>query len=242
MTSRPLSMACRDMLFVHWPIEPERLRSHIPAQLTLDTFDGSAWLAILPHYVAEVKARSIPNRISFPQLNFRTYVSKDGYSGVYFIDLYGGNRLGTEVGKRVFGLPYNQANMSFSRSDDEIEFRCSNSRQNGESTLFKTRYRPNGERFQASPDSIEEFLIERSRYYVPTDRDDSPSNRHTPLHDVTIRTGDIVHEPWQLQSAQAAILTNKIFETNGIEAPTTEPIFHYSRRFDSKFGLLHSDD
>ena len=36
------------LLFIHWPIEEELLRPLIPASLEIDTFDGSAWIAIVP--------------------------------------------------------------------------------------------------------------------------------------------------------------------------------------------------
>src|SRR5438094_2818452 len=36
------------LLFMHWPIGAELLRPLIPAQLSIDTFEGSAWIGVVP--------------------------------------------------------------------------------------------------------------------------------------------------------------------------------------------------
>src|SRR4051812_7698342 len=36
------------LVFMHWRIEEAALRPLIPEQLTIDTFDGAAWIAITP--------------------------------------------------------------------------------------------------------------------------------------------------------------------------------------------------
>jgi hypothetical protein len=38
--------------FLHWPVATEDLRRVVPAELPLDVFDGSGWLAITPFEVA----------------------------------------------------------------------------------------------------------------------------------------------------------------------------------------------
>ena len=37
-----------DLLFAHWPVPPQTLRTLIPAGLELDTFDGQAWVGVIP--------------------------------------------------------------------------------------------------------------------------------------------------------------------------------------------------
>ncbi|PYS62338.1 MAG: hypothetical protein DMF74_13585 [Acidobacteria bacterium] len=36
------------LLFMHWSIAAELLRPLIPAQLEIDTFEGSAWIGVVP--------------------------------------------------------------------------------------------------------------------------------------------------------------------------------------------------
>ncbi len=67
----------RDLLFAHWPIPPDALRLLIPPGLTLDTFDGQAWLGIVPFRMSGIRPRllpALPWLSAFPELNARTYI------------------------------------------------------------------------------------------------------------------------------------------------------------------------
>ena len=62
LPQRPWVMAMRwhDLMFMHWPIRPEALRPLIPAMLELDTFDGWAWLGVVPFRMTGVRPRYLP--------------------------------------------------------------------------------------------------------------------------------------------------------------------------------------
>jgi uncharacterized protein YqjF (DUF2071 family) len=67
-----------DLLFAHWPVAPEALRPLIPAGLALDTYDGSAWLGVVPFRMRGVRYRltpALPWISAFPELNVRTYLT-----------------------------------------------------------------------------------------------------------------------------------------------------------------------
>ena len=86
LPARPWVMAQSwvSLLFAHWPLEPERLRAVVPAQLALDLFDGCGWLTMTPFEVRATRPRGAlppPVLSHFPELNVRTYVTLDG-SGV----------------------------------------------------------------------------------------------------------------------------------------------------------------
>ena len=54
-TRRPLARPVmrqnwRDLLFIHWPINPDALRPLIPAPLELDLFEGTAYIGLIPVY------------------------------------------------------------------------------------------------------------------------------------------------------------------------------------------------
>ena len=38
----------RDLAYVHWRYEPSVVQALLPEQLTVDTFDGSAWVGLIP--------------------------------------------------------------------------------------------------------------------------------------------------------------------------------------------------
>jgi len=48
------------LLFMHWRIEPKLLRPLIPPQLEIDTFDGSAWIGVVPFTMWGIRASFLP--------------------------------------------------------------------------------------------------------------------------------------------------------------------------------------
>ena len=76
-----------DLLFIHWPIEVGKLRSLVPEPLVIDSFEGSAWLAVVPFHMSGIHLRglpTLPKLSAFAELNVRTYVTVEGKPGVYF--------------------------------------------------------------------------------------------------------------------------------------------------------------
>ena len=64
-----------DLLFAHWPVPVEALRPLVPAALEIDTFEGQAWLGIVPFRMEDVAPRFLPappGPGAFPELNVRT--------------------------------------------------------------------------------------------------------------------------------------------------------------------------
>ena len=43
-----LSMRWRDLLFAHWRVDPETVAPKLPDELSLDTYDGDAYLGDRP--------------------------------------------------------------------------------------------------------------------------------------------------------------------------------------------------
>jgi hypothetical protein len=46
-----------DLLFLHWTVTPSVLRPHVPGRLTIDTFESSAWLGVVPFLMSGVRPR-----------------------------------------------------------------------------------------------------------------------------------------------------------------------------------------
>jgi len=47
-----MRMRWLDLLFAHWPVDPDVLAARLPAGLELDLRDGQAWLGIVPFTMA----------------------------------------------------------------------------------------------------------------------------------------------------------------------------------------------
>ena len=109
-----LAMVWHDLLFAHWPLGPQALRDLIPPDLEIDTYEGRAWLGIVPFRMSGVRVRGLPPLLgtgAFPELNVRTYVRIGERPGVWFFSLDAASPLGVRVARRVFGLPYQDAHL-----------------------------------------------------------------------------------------------------------------------------------
>ncbi len=231
------TVAGADVLFAHWRVDPGAVDAVLPAELEADTFDGSAWVSALALENRSVSPGSLrlPAALEsgFPQLNFRTYVTCGGDEGVYFLSLDTGLRAAAAAGSGVFGLPFTYARMRLTRSGDRITFR---SRRDGETAppaVFKARYRPEGERFRAAPDSLAEFCIEHYRYFLPTaEVGGAAALRTVGADEGDTIVGRIDRDPWDLRPVAATVRENTLFEAAGLPAPTDDPVFHYSPGFE----------
>jgi hypothetical protein len=216
----PLTVTARDVLFAHWPVGPDAVAAVLPDPLTVATRDGDAWLTavVLEMTGVELAGLRSPTR-PFAQLNFRTYVRHDGDLGVYFLSLDAGDALAARAGHEVWSLPFHAADSEVRHREDTVIVR---SRRRAGGARFDARYTPAGEPTPADPGSLADFLIERHRYYVETHEG--------------IAVGEIERDPWQLSAVDAEVRTNTLFGAAGLDAPETDPSFHYSPRFESLTG------
>jgi len=81
-----MHMKWLNLCFLHWPFDPAEVQVALPADLTVDTFDGQAWVGLVP-FQMEVQLPGgvpIPREGQFPETNVRTYVrGPDGTPGVW---------------------------------------------------------------------------------------------------------------------------------------------------------------
>ena len=105
-----------DLLFLHWAWDAAEIQATLPAGLTVDTFDGQAWLGVVPFAMSGVRPRGLPavgGLSAFLELNLRTYVhAADGTPGVWFYSLDCEQRLAVMIARTLFGLPYRHARMA----------------------------------------------------------------------------------------------------------------------------------
>src|SRR5258708_2809423 len=109
-----------DLLFAHWSVPVEAMRQVVPAVLPLDTYDGKAWIGVVPFGISSFRPRwvpPIPGLSYFPELNVRTYVTVQDKPGVYFFSL-DTNSPPSVVGARLwYRLPYFLARQSMRSKD-----------------------------------------------------------------------------------------------------------------------------
>ena len=207
-----------DLLFAHWRVPVDALRALVPPELEVETYDGSAWLGLVPFRITGLRARGmlpLPGASSFLEVNVRTCVrAADGKPGVWFISLDASSRLAVEAARRLYQLPYFHARMSAVHRGEWIDYESARTSETGR--VFSGRYRPAGAVFTAEPGSLEWFLVERYCLYA-TDGSGA-------LH-----RADIHHPPWPLQPAEAEVDLTSLspIELDG------DPFCLVSRRLDT---------
>jgi uncharacterized protein len=205
-----------DLLFAHWPVESGALRETLPPELDLDTFDGTAWIGVVPFAIRNLGVRSlpgVPTATDFLELNVRTYVRCNGRPGVYFYTLEASSQLAVTAARTAFGLPYHHARMHAAPDGDWIAYRSD--RDDGTAS-FEARYRPAGPAAHPVAGTLEHFLTER---YALMNVNGGEVT-HVEIH----------HPPWLLQLAEAEIRTNTIVGEAGIAVDNSAPLLHFSRQ------------
>lgn len=186
------------LLFAHWSISPAAIQASLPKGLHVDTFEGRAWIGIVPFYMQAIRpvlAPPLPWLSWFLELNVRTYVHDDGgNAGVWFYSLDCNQPVAVEIARRAFHLPYQHARMSASREGDSVNYRC---QRKGQPVTAQYLYKPIGPQRVAVPGSLEFFLVERYLLFSAS-------------ADGSLHTGRVHHRPY-------------VFADAVCESPSVEP-------------------
>lgn len=215
-----------DLLFAHWPLPPFAVQALLPPAMTVDTFDGDAWLGIVPFEMHGVRPRSMPAvpwLSAFPELNVRTYVRMYDRGiekrGVYFFSLDAASRVAVTVARRTFWLPYFNASMRAHNDGRTIHYASRRTHTGAPAAALVAGYAPTGEVYQTRAGDLDHWLTERYCLYT-VDRAGRPY------------IGEIHHAPWPLQSASAEFLVNTMAGAAAIHLPATPRLLHFARRLE----------
>jgi uncharacterized protein YqjF (DUF2071 family) len=210
----------QDLLFVHWAFDPSLIQSTLPEGLYIDTFEGKAFVGIVPFFMRDVRLRSlppIPLVSNFLELNVRTYASdREGTPGVWFYSLDANQYLAVKAARFSFGLPYYHAWMAAEKDPNtkEIRYYSRRNRRNPPPGCF-FHYGGVGPVRRAEPGTLEFFLIER---YVLFSKIAGK-----------IYKGRVHHQPYPVQDACVHAWDDGLLEPDGLERPARPPdVAHYS--------------
>ena len=213
-----------NLLFAHWPIPIEELRRRIPSSLEIDTFEGQAWISIVPFGMSRVYPRwtfPVPWLSTFLELNVRTYVRVGDKPGVYFFSLDAANPLAVAIARQWYRLPYFNARMTMRETGEKwIEYTSRRAHRNAPPAEFRARYRPTGGVYQSERGALEHWLTERYCLYAL-----GPQGE--------VYRGEIHHAPWPLQSAEADIEANTMTAPHALALPDRPPLLHFARKIET---------
>ena len=210
------------LLFAHYPVATDSIRPMIPSLLEIDTYDGEAWISIVPFMMNHVHLRrlpSFPTTGKFPELNVRTYVKYRDKAGVWFFSLDAASFLAVWTARLTFNLPYFHATMSLDQSGDTLRYKSVRKHPGATSAIFDASYRPTAPVQDYAPDSLDRWLSERYVLYS--------GNRQGKLF-----IGHINHLQWQLQPAEAEFERDDMAQASGIPILETKPLLHYAHHID----------
>jgi len=214
----------RNLTFLHWRYDPEIVRRTIPPQLTLDTFDGSAWIGLVPFVIAGVRPfglPAVPWISKFPETNVRTYVlGPDGVPGVWFHTLEASRLLAVLAARAWYRLPYRWAAMSVTASHQSVAYHSTRKAPFGKGTTDLAIEIGNPRETL----DLDNFLTARYRLYA--------------LSKGRVGYAQIEHNPWPLQHGRVLRLDEDLIANSGVPAPKGEPLVYFSRELQVSAGPL----
>ena len=195
-----------ELLFLHWRIAPEKVQEKLPPGLTVDTFQGDAYIGLVPFTMRNVRPTwfpALPGLSHFPEINVRTYVHRNGEPGVWFFSLDAANLMAVITARLLFHLPYYFAAMSLDPDKfGESEKQYYSGRYFDDRNLAShIGYTTTGTVYYAEPGSLDYFLCERYLLYAQKgDR---------------LFSGRVYHSPYPLQDATVEELDDTLVTAAG---------------------------
>lgn len=217
-----------ELTFLHWRYEPAAVQRLLPPGLEVQTYDGAAWVALVPFLirVALPRTRPIPWVSQFPETNVRTYVrGPGGEPGIWFFSLDAARLGAVLVARSTYRLPYFWSAMRIERTPTTIRYECRR-RWPGPRGASSTVHVELGEPFAPGEVSeLEHRLTARWALYS------APRSG--------LRHARAEHEPWPLRRATVLELDDELLVAAGLPAPEGEPLVHFSPGVGVRVGWPH---
>jgi hypothetical protein len=205
------------LLFMHWPLAPKLLRPLVPPMLSVDTYEGQAWVGVVPFAMWGVRpylTPPFPGLGSFLELNVRTYVHYEGVPGVLFLSMDIDSPVAAWGARQFFFLPYYHARMSLGQQGQTINYASTRVGDDPSRAAFRASWTSGEPLPQAEPGTLDFFLTERYCLYTA---------RREELFRLRI-----AHQPWPLRRAELSAHDSTVLEALGLPAPAGEPLLHHA--------------
>jgi uncharacterized protein YqjF (DUF2071 family) len=211
-----MAMHWDQLTFLHWPYPAEVIAATLPRGLEVDTFDGQAWVSLVPFAMrVTLPGLGTPRwPCRFPETNVRTYVrGADGTRGIWFYSLDADRLSAVCAARAAFGLPYMRADMTVTGGDGELGYDCRRQRPHAPAGS-RVRVRIGDPIAAADLTDRDHFLSARWRLY----------SRWCGR----VVSARALHEPWPLHTAELLELDDSLVVADGLPAPQGDPIVQYA--------------
>ena len=206
------------LLFLHWSVPADELRPLVPRGLDLDTYDGRAWVGLVPFVVTGARPvlfPPVPGVSTFDEVNVRTYVHDGGREpGVWFFSLDASSRVAVAAARLLFKLAYRFARIRAESDGGGVRFRSTRVAPGPLPATCTVAYGARGAVHLAVPGTLEHFLLERYVLYA--------------VDGERLYRGRVHHEPYPVQDATVEGLEEDLLAAAGIRRPADAPLAHYA--------------
>jgi uncharacterized protein YqjF (DUF2071 family) len=215
--------------FLHWRYPADVLQAIVPASLTVETCDGSAWVGVTPFLMKDVRAPGLPAvpwLSEFPETNVRTHVRDErGRSGIWFFSLDAARLPAVLAARAGYWLPYFWSDMAVRVNNGRIGYRS-------------RRRWPTSRAARCDADVV------RGRPLTSSERDDLAHFLTARYRLFTVVAGKLVtaeveHPEWPLHRAELDWLDQDLLQAAGLAAPAAEPLIHASPGVPVRIGPWH---
>jgi uncharacterized protein len=237
---------------LHWQYPAAEIQALLPHCFTVDTFDGSAWVGLIPFEMKRIRLPVGPNGgisagrfSSFPEINVRTYIrDAQGRRAVWFFSLDIDRVAPTIIARVGYGLPYCVSKITVESTGDTVRYRSKRTWLNS---------------YQRTSDAEIDYrnVREAANKSVPgcdiaIRIGDALGNDQNDLHDFVsarwalgstfARRGvwaEVDHPPWPLFHAEVVRCDETLMQAAGLKPPRHPPIALWSPGVEVRIGRPH---
>ena len=217
-----------EIAYFHWPYPPEVVQRLLPSGVAVDTFDGAAWVGLIPFEMRDVRIASgpvVPYLGRFIEVNVRTYVVDSlGRRAVWFFSLDVPRSWIVAVARTVFALPYCWARAGHQVVGDRHAYRTQRRWPRSGGPSSEMTFRVGGEIEDHERTALDDFLT--ARWALVTRRGDG------------LRYGPVQHPSWRLHRVGEVEIRDELIEAAGLPRPHGVPHALYSPGTEVAVGWL----
>jgi uncharacterized protein len=222
-----------DLTALHWRYQPAEVQALLPRGFVVDTFDGSAWVGLIPFHMHRIRVPGLPpfgSLSSFPETNIRTYIiDATGRRGVWFLSLDITRLLPTFVARIGYHLPYYWSAMAIAgegHGDGATRRYTSRRRRPSVEATSHVSVRIGRPITGRDLTELDHFLTARWALGTTFGR--------------KLMWAKISHPPWPIHAAEVLECDESLVEAAGLRPPDGEPVVRWSPGVEVRIGVPRS--
>ncbi len=214
------------LTFLHWPYAPEVVQRLLPSGLEVETFDGAAWVGLVP-FVMQVRPPGVaplPWLSNFAETNVRTYVrGPDGSTGVWFLSLDAARLAAVVTARTTYRLPYFWSKMAATQTGATWRYECRRRWPDPTPARSLVEIRVGAPFAPHELGDLDHWLTARWTLFSRFPR--------------SVWRARADHPPWGLRRGEVTELDDQLVRAAGLPAGTSAPLVHHSEGTEVRISL-----